>query len=89
MIRKVVRALGAPNDIVSMDSDDQSGAEQDINEDAVFIQQEHLEIVNSLSKKKVRNRLPRSGRDLAEEAEDEDDPFDSVRGSNQALIKAE
>jgi len=76
MIRKVVRALGAPNDIVSMDSDDQSGAEQDINEDAVFIQQEHLGIVNSLSKKKVKNRLPRSGRDLAEEGEVEDDPFD-------------
>ncbi len=76
MIRKVARALGAPHDIVGIDSDDLSGAEQEIKEDALFIQQEHLGIVNSLSKKKVKNRLPRSGRDLVEEGEEEDDPFD-------------
>ena len=76
MIRKVARALGAPLDIVGIDSDDLSGAEQEIKEDALFIQQEHLGIVNSLSKNKVQNRLPRSGRHLAEECEEEDDPFD-------------
>jgi hypothetical protein len=47
-------------------------------------------IVKSLRDKRVQNKLPHSGRKYCESSDDEeDDPFDQVLGSNQAIKRAE